>query len=128
MGPAPQNKDLPSRSKFSWDAKSPPWTDGKGDQVEYRDAVALWQTFHNALPDNNRNKIPTALQAICLKSQLFERVKDLCSGVTDEQLVSEDAVSLIVGQIYKRDDLSVVSEAYKAFNLLLNNRRGSSKA
>lgn len=101
MGPQPSSNLLPSRPKFSWDSKSPPWTDGKGDQEEYRDAVRLWQTFHKALPVNNKNKIPDEIQAICLKSQLCGRAKDLCSGITDEQLVGENAVALLVGQIYK---------------------------
>ena len=82
MGPVPQT-NLPIRPKFSWDAKSPPWTDGKRDQQEYRDAVKLWQTFHDSLPNSNSNKIPSALQAVCLKSQLYGRAKDLCSGITD---------------------------------------------
>ena len=115
---------LPSRPKFSWDVKSPPWTDGKGDQEEYRNAVKLWQMFHNTLPDSNSNQIPTALQAICLKSQLFGRAKDLCSGIPDDQLVGDDAVNLIVGNIYQIDALTVVSEAYRTFNQLWNTRRG----
>lgn len=87
----------------------------------------MWQTFCNALPINNNNNIPAALQAVCLKSHLYGRAKDLCSGITDAQLVGEESVALIVGAIYKRDALSVVSEAYKTFNLLLNTRRGNSE-
>lgn len=96
----------------------PPWTDVKGDQEEYRYAVKFRQTFHNTLPNSNSNKIPTALQAICLKSQLYGRAKDLCSGISDGQLTAEDAVNHIVGKIYQKDALSVVSEAYRAFNQL----------
>ena len=127
MGPAPQS-NLLSRPKLSWDVKSPPWTDGKGDQEEYRNAVNLWQTFHNTSPDSNSNKIPQALQAIFLKSKLFCRPKDLCSGISDDQLVGNNAVNLIVGNIYQRDALTVVSEAYRTFNLLSNTRRSSNEA
>lgn len=117
MGPAP-HFNLPSRLKIFWDAKSPLWTNGKGDQEEYRNSVKLRQTFHNALPDLNINKIPTALQAVCLKSQLYCRAKDLCSGIADNELTKEVAVNLIVCYIYQKDPLSVVSEAFRAFNQL----------
>lgn len=127
MGPAPRN-NLPSRPKFSWDAKSPPWTDGVGDQEEYRDAVHLWQMFHDALPDSNSNKIPLALQAICLKSQLYGRAKDLCSGISSQQLKGNGAVDLLLGTVYQRDALTVVSEAYRAFNALWNTRRGNNES
>lgn len=122
------NNNLPSRPKFSRDANSAPWTDGRGNQEEYRNAVPLWPRFHNTLPDNNSDKIPSALQAPCLKSKPYGRVKYLCSGITDDQLVGENAVSLIVGAIYERDALSVVSEAWKGFNQLLNTRQGSSES
>ena len=124
MGPSP-HFNLPSRLKFFRDAKSPRWTDGKGDQQEYRDAVSLCQTFHNKMPDSNSNKIPTALQAVCLKSKLYGRDKDLCSGIADILLTTDAAVDLIVGKIYQKDALSVVSEAYRAFNQLWNTRRSS---
>lgn len=58
----------------------------------------------------NSNKIPANLQAICLKAQLFGRAKDLCSGITDQQLHPEQGVDLIMNAIYKRDAISVVSE------------------
>lgn len=125
MSSAPQ-ASLSSRPKFSWDAMSPPWTDGKGDQEEYRDAVKLWQTFHNRLPESNSNKIQAALQAVYLKSQLYVRAKDLCSGISDSQLTEENAVDLIVGKIYQKDALSVVNEAYGAFNQLWNTHHSNS--
>lgn len=118
MGPDPQNNALPSRPKFSWDIKTAPWTDGRGDQAEYKATVNLWKTFHNSLPANNNNKIPPNLQAICLKSQLFGRAKDLCSGISNTDLNTENGVDLIVNSIHKRDSLSVVSEAYRTFNQL----------
>lgn len=126
MGPAPQS-GLLFRPEFSRDAKSPPRTDGKGNQGEYRDAVKLWQTFHNALPDSNSHKILTGLQAVCLNPQLNERAKDLCSGISDSQLREENAADLINGNIYQRDALSVLNEAYNAFLQLWNTGRNNSE-
>lgn len=126
MGPAPQNH-LPFRPLFSWDSKTAPWTDGKGDQEGYFKSVKLWNAFNDALPDNNSTKIPTRLRALCLKSQLFGRAADLCSGIDDESLTTTEGVKLIVDCIYQRDALSVVSEAFRAFNALLNTRRGDTE-
>lgn len=67
-------------------------------------------------------------KAPCLKSQFYGRVKDLCSGVTDDQLAGENALSLIEGAIYYRDALSVVSEDCEGFNKLLNTRKGPSES
>ena len=88
----------------------------------------MWEAFNDALPDSNNNKIPAGLSAICLKSQLFGRAKDLCSGITNAQLLGDDGVKLIVESIYQRDALSVVSEAFKAFNQLWNTRCGSAES
>lgn len=58
---------------------------------------------------------------------MYGRAKDLCSGISDDQLFGDNAASLIVNAIYKGDALSVVSEAYKAFNQLINTQRGTLK-
>lgn len=119
MGPAPQSS-LPSKPKFSWGAQSPPWTNEKGDQEEHRDALLLWQMFHNALPALNSSKINAAFQAACLTSQLYGRAKDLCSGISDEELTNERAIDLLVESVYRRAALTAVSEAYPFFNILQN--------
>lgn len=119
---------LPSRPKFHWDVKSPPWTDARGDQLEYKNRVTLWKHFHESLPANNSNKIPGNLQAICLKSQLFGRAIDLCSGITITELSSEEGVSKVVNVMYQIDGFSVVSEAYKVFNDLLDTKRGHNES
>lgn len=129
MGPHPNAVNtLPCRPNFNWDTKTPPWTDGTGDQQPYKQQVELWKHFHDTLPANNNNKIPGNLQGICLKSQLFGRAIDLCSGITAEQLSGENGVDLIVNAIYKRDGLSVISEAYKIFNDLLTTKRDDSES
>lgn len=67
------------------------------------------------------------MQAICLKSQLYGLAKDLCSGISNEQLIGDGAVDLIVGKLYQRDALTAVSEAYRAFNQLWNTRRSNNE-
>ena len=129
MGPDTRtNPSLPSRPKFSWDTRNPPWTDGRGNQEEYARAVTQWATFQDGLPDSNSNKIGIPLRGICLIAQLFGRAKDLCMGLTAEQLASSDGVKLIVSTIYQRDPISVVSEVYKDFNDLVFTRRGQNEA
>lgn len=78
--------------------------------------MRLWQTFHDTLHAANSKTIPTQLQAICLKFQLFGRAKDLCHGIRNAQLAGEDDVNSILTAIYKSDALLVVSEVYDLFN------------
>lgn len=105
MGP---HSDLPSRPRFSWDTKSVPWTDGKGNQDEYKRSITLWRSFHDKLPANNSNKIPIELRGIMLKSQLFGRARDLCTSIPDEDIASAEGVNKIVQKLYTRDALTVV--------------------
>lgn len=77
-----------------------PWTDGNGDQEEFALAVRRWCTFHDALSDANSNKIPRALRGSCLHSQLFDRTKDLCLAISDEELASIEEVEKIIGCVH----------------------------
>lgn len=104
--------------------RSPPWTYGTGDQKEYQDSVLLWKQLHNALPVNNSNKIPIALQAVVLKAQLFGRAKDMTAIVTTNQLVGDEGLNHLLKAIYKRDALTLVNETYTQFNQLCNLQRG----
>lgn len=127
MGPGLANA-LPSRPKFKWDAKSPPWTDGKGNQEQFKLAVEDWQEYHDSLPAGNSHKLAVPMQGIVLKSQLFGQAADLCAGITREQLRSDYGVTMVVNAVYQRDALSVVSEAYEGFNALLTTRRAGSES
>ena len=131
MGPdhvAGGSNDHPKRPRFSWDMKTAPWTDGKGDQDEYASAVALWQAFHDKLPDSNSNKIPKELRGIILMSNLFGRAKDLCKKIPDQEIQSDTGVDAIVKAIYKRDPLSAVSTVYQDFLTVLGTKRGASES
>ena len=94
---------LPSRPKFAWDLRSPPWTDGRRNQDEYARSVRQWCRFHYGLPDANYNKISTPLRGICLSAQLFGHAKDLCICLSSVQLSSDDGVDLILNKIHQRD-------------------------
>lgn len=128
MGPAITQSELPKRPKFSWDIKSVPWTDGRGNQEEYANSVALWSAFHEKLPNNNSNKIPSELRGIMLQSQLFGRARDLVKKIDDEVIHSPDGAYAIVKAIHKRDALSAVSSVYQDFLRLLGTKRATNES
>ena len=121
------NSALPSRPKFSWDVKNVPWTDGKGNQEDYKDSVKLWSAFHDKLPVANANKIPDELRGIMLQSQLYGRAKDLCKKLSDVTIQSKGGSDAIVNAVCKRDALSAVSDVYRDYMALLNLKRGSNE-
>lgn len=66
--------------------------------------MILLKHFHNSLPANNNNKIPSNLQEMCLESQPFRREIDLCSGISNTELTEEDGVDKIVNAFYQLHD------------------------
>ena len=130
MGPGIENGKggLPNRPRFSWDVRSVPWTDGKGKQDDYADAVELWSAFHDALPGKNSNKIPAELRGIMLQANLFGRAKDLAKKIPDTTIRSNNGASAIVRGIHKRDTLSTVSAVYSDFISLLCTKRGEKES
>ena len=120
--------DVPRRPKFSWDIKSGPWTDGKGDQEDYVRSVKLWSAFHDKLPDSNANKIPADLRGIMLQSHLYGRAKDLCKKIPDEMIQSAGGLQEIVNTIHKRDPLSAVGSVYQDFVSVMNTKRGNTES
>lgn len=96
---------LPSRPKFSWDFKSPPWADGRGDQQQYVEQVTLWKEVHDTLRDSNPNKIVAELQGIVLNAQLVGRARDLCAKVSLEDLKKTDGAITLAQAIYRIDPL-----------------------
>lgn len=129
MGPGTNAvSTIPSRQRFAWDARCPPWTDGRGNQERYKVAVEDWKEFNDALPDTSPNKIAAPLQGIVLKSQLYGQAADQCCEISKEQLRSADGVNLIVNAVYRRDFMSVISEAFDDFSTLLNTRRGQTES
>lgn len=127
IGPVPTNS-LSIRPRFAWDAKSPPWTDGKGNQENFKNAVYDWKEYHDYLPDTSSNKLPLQIHAIALKSQLYGQAADLIAELRNEQLKSEDVVKLIVDAVYQADFSSVISEAFDGFNSLLNTHRSQNES
>ena len=103
-------ENLPSRPTFHWDLRKTPWTDKKGPQDQYYQAVKLWKQFHNKFLDGNSNKIPQALQGLTLQSQLFGRALDLFKKVSPEDIESEYRALRVASAIHKHDVLSVVTD------------------
>ena len=114
---------LPGRARFQWDMRSPPWTDGRGNQERYLEAVQLWKETHDALPDSNSNKVPKTLQGIVLKGQLFGRARDLGSKVSDTDLRAPNGAITLAIAIYKIDPLSQVTRMADQFHELLTTKR-----
>lgn len=110
MGPTLNS--LATSPQYIWDAKSPPWTDGRGNQEKFKAAVLDWKEYHDSLPVNSANKISAAVQGLVLKSQLFGEAADLGNELPNDQLKGEDGVQKIVDAVYQREFLSVSSEAY----------------
>ena len=102
--------DVPSRPRFSWDLKTVPWTDGRGDQREYVEAVALWEQFHDNLPSTSASRIDKKNRGIVLLSNLYGRARSLTLPIKDKVIAEPDnAVQLITSTIYKKDALSSVT-------------------
>lgn len=62
------SSSIHSRSLFSWDLKTVPWTDEKGPQDAYSDIFAEWCNFHDILPEKNADKLGYKLRGSFLKS------------------------------------------------------------
>ena len=122
-----QQSNLPSRPRFSWDIKAVPWTDGKGDQLEYAKAVKKWCAFHDKHHDSNSNKISLINRGIVLQSHLYGRAKDLCDCLEDDEIASDKGAQLIVNTVYKKDPLSVVTCVYTELQKLLSIQRGGNE-
>lgn len=103
---------LPSRPRFSWDIKQVSWTDGRGLQDGYKDAVGFQYKFHDLLDDSNFSKIPKCLCGTILPSQLYGRAKYQARVIDKRIFKSEKGAQEIVECIYKRVPLCVVTEVH----------------
>lgn len=103
---------LPLRPLFSWDIKTVPYTDGKGDQTEFANAVRRWQPSHANLPHGYSSKIAPNNQGIVVPSHLYRRARDLCRSIPEDVINSKNGATAIVSAIHKRHPLTVVSTPY----------------
>lgn len=62
MGTGVGTGSIPSHRRFDWDAKSPPWTDGRGNQQEYKVAVEDCNEFNDLLPESSPYNVHGLLQ------------------------------------------------------------------
>ena len=93
--PTHSMSDLFKRLRFSWDLRSVSWTDRKGNQEDYVNAVTSWKSFHNKLLDTNSNKISENLRGIMLYSHVYGRAKDICKRISFSEIISKNGVDLI---------------------------------
>lgn len=120
----PENYDLPSHPKFSWNIFATSWTNGCLNQESLAHAVKLREAFHDKFPASNFNRITADIRGICLKSQLFGRALDLTKGIADDVIASDQGIAAIVDARNKRNALSVVNEIYAYFiDILALHRR-----
>lgn len=78
--------------------------------------------------DSNSHRIPAALRALCLKLHLIERAEDLCSGVSEAELVTKGASEVLAGKKYQQDALLGVFKTFWAFYQLCNTCRNTTES
>lgn len=90
MGPG--SSSLPTQPRFTWDICTTPWTDGRGCQKGFANAVELLEQLYDELPKTNSNKIS---RDICAKLQLWGRELDLFEATSSHVIASVDDVKVI---------------------------------
>ena len=109
MGPVGTSTEKSmSRPKFQLDLRTAPWTDGRGPQDEYADAVDRWCDMHDLLDEKNPNKLSAELRGTMLWSQLVGRAKDVARKIPKDILMSKNGAQAVVAAVHRRDPLSVV--------------------
>ena len=88
-----------SRPKFQWELRTAPWTNGRGPQDEYADAVDRWCDMHDLLDEKNPNKLSDELRGTMLWSQLVVRAKDVTSKNPKEVLMSTNGTKAVVADV-----------------------------
>lgn len=121
------NFGLPSRSTFSCDIKSVPWTDGCGDQQDYEREVDNSCAFLDVLPNASSNKMFKLNRGIVLQSNIYGRAHDLCNAIYKDIIRSNDGVIAVKEAVNRDDSLRTISNAQSKRNTLLKTKRGHSK-
>lgn len=67
------------------------------------------------------------LQVIVITPQFFVQAADQCSELTREQIKSSNGVQRLFNSVYRRDFMSLISEAFDGFRTLLNTHRGQNE-
>lgn len=113
MVPVPHSRsNVPSRTRFMWELRNCPWTDGKVPQEGYDSSVYFWSDYHDNFPISNANKIPNSLRCFQLMAQLFFHAADLIKYIPRTTIIYEDGVDAIVAELNKRDPFPVFSEVF----------------
>lgn len=116
------------RPKFSWDVNNPFWTDGRDALKKFYKNVVLWKEFHDVLPAEHRSNLPDSVQGLVLKSALYVRAADKIEKLSLYVIKGDDGSITTAQKIYKLDPLSVISDAYSKFQVVVSTVRGGSKS
>lgn len=84
--------------------------------------------FHGSLRDTNCNNIQKNLRGICLHAQFYDRARDICKILSNEQPCRNDATALICSLLYMRDSTSAVLDVLDYRHALEDNPRSSSES
>lgn len=125
MGLDIASNSQPSRPRFYLDVKSPLGTEGKQNREKNKNVVLDRKEFLESFLETSSNMVSVAVQGIVLKSKLYCEAAGLCSALSNEQLIYDNGVELIIDTVCQRDFLSVISKAYKRFHRVLNTRRNN---
>lgn len=110
-----QSYTVPTNIQLKYKNLSLDWCEGESRRLCQECSAVLRFPFHKQ-PANNFNKTGLELRGIVLKSALFARAKDLCTGILDNVIKSENGMQAFLDSGYKRDTMSVLNEVFREFN------------
>lgn len=96
MGPGDSPNTVPLRQQLSCNLQAVPWIDRIGDQAQYAIAVEDCSSFHNNLPNTNRNKMLPRNRGVVLLTHLYGNAQEHCRAVRSKILAADDGYLLVV--------------------------------
>lgn len=111
--------NLSQSSRLQWDLRKFPWKEGVGDQSEYAKDVRRWEALYDNLDGSNGKKLDKYYRGIVLYSKIFGRALDLCEGLNEAKIASEECTDILFSTIHKKDPLYIVLNVFEEMNKLI---------